>query len=61
MSLLQRTAEALYLTWSHEWDNPVSYDALSDIERSAWEKLALTALTIAYREPISEDGLSTIS
>lgn len=52
MSLIERTAEALYLTWSAEWPDPKPYTELSDKKRQGWERLALTALTIAYREPV---------
>lgn len=55
MSLLQRTAEALYLTWTANDDDPASYYGLPVDTRLGWERLALTALTIAYREPVTED------
>lgn len=52
VSLIERTAEALYLTWSADRSDPAPYDSLTEKKRQGWERLALTALTIAYREPV---------
>lgn len=56
MSLLQKTAEAIYLTATADDDNSPSYERLDDRLHKLYEQMAIAALTIAYREPVEEPG-----
>lgn len=56
MSLLQKTAEALYLTATADDDESPSYDRLDEKMHKFYEQMAIAALTIAYREPVVESG-----
>lgn len=52
MTLLEKTAEVLYLTQTASANDPTTWDAAPADVRHEYEVLAAAALTVAYREPV---------
>lgn len=53
MTLLEKTAEVLYLTKTCSDDDPQPWESVSWDVRHDYELLAMAALTVAYREPVT--------
>lgn len=53
MTLLERTAEVLYLTKTVDNKDPGTWESLPADLKADYERLAAAALTVAYREPVT--------
>jgi hypothetical protein len=53
VTLLEKTAEVLYLTKTVFEDDPAPWNTVPVDVRLDYERLAMAALTVAYREPVT--------
>lgn len=51
-SLLDRTAEVIYLAATSGSADPAPYEVISKGEHLVYEQMAIAALTVAFREPM---------
>jgi len=53
--LVQRTALAIYLAQNESKGGVPAYESLSRIEHAVYERMAVAALTVAYKEPVEPE------